>query len=101
MTLKSQKEGGLNFKIISVKGAELGHLFLLTINRNSCMEVKWQHTILCVCDIERSHSTSISFECLYITIEAESSHMLPLNSTVIGNDMCSPYVPSNLTLHDL
>ncbi len=54
---------------ISCKGAELGHMLLLNINRKAYMGSQMTLSHLILSDLKRSSSRSLRFEALYIVKE--------------------------------
>ncbi len=96
--LDRSESGSLKFRsIICRKGADLGHMLLLNINRKVCMGSP----------LVQLHLTSLEGHCqghsdsmLISRKGAELDHMLLLD-TNRKSHMESPTVPSHLTLGDL
>ncbi len=101
MTLKGQYQRSLKlWNLISRKGAGLGHMLLLSINRKAYMESPMTLSHLTLNDLERSISRSPRFQRFISHKATELGHMLLLNiirKSYIG----SPIPPSHLTLSDL
>ena len=87
--------------LISLKGAELGHMLLLKINRKPYMGSPMTRSHLTLSDLERSMSRSLRYQRLISRKVAELGHVLLPISTPIGNRISgSPKTPSYLTLSD-
>ncbi len=83
--------------LISCKGAELGHMLLLNINRKAYMGSQIRLSHLTLSDLERSNLRSLTFQSLISCKGAELGHMLLLNINRKAY-MESPMTSSHLTL---
>ena len=78
--LKRSNSRSLWFRsLISCKGAELGHMLLLNINRKSYTRSPMTSSFLTLSDLESSNSRSLRFWSIVSCKRAELGHMLPLN----------------------
>ncbi len=95
------KVRSLRFRsFVSCKGAELGHMLLLSLNRKAYMGSPMTLSHLTLNDLERSVARSFGFQRLIFCKAAELGHMLLLNTDRTWYIGC-PKSPSHLTLSDL
>ncbi len=99
--LEGSNSRSLTFQsLISCKGAELGHMLLLTIDRKAYKETPMASSHLTLSDLQRSNSRSFTFCSLIYHKGAELGHMLLLNINRKAY-MGSPMTLSHMTLSDL
>ena len=78
--LETSKSRSFRFRsLMSCKGAELGHMLLLNINRKPCMGSPMTPSHLTLSDLEKSKSRSLIFRRIISRKGAEWGHMLLLN----------------------
>ena len=89
--LERSISGSLRFrKLTSRKGAELGHMLLLNINRKHYMGSPMTLSDLAVNDPERSKSRPLIFRSIIFRKGSELGHMLLLNinrKAYVGNPL--------------
>ncbi len=99
--LEKSNSRSLRFRsLLSRKRAELGHMFLLNINRKPYVGSPMALSDLTLSDLEKSTSKSLRYQRLIYRKAAELGHMLLLD-TNRKSYMGSSKLPSHLALSDI